>query len=252
MAHEQLYVYYLWFDSRTEAGHANPFSDRRVRRSVALAIDRSELLARLGGSGVPAHQFVQSGVFGHVADLGELPFDPKTARSLLAEAGYPHGFGITLVRRNQPTLAAAADVIQGMLGRVGIRVAVATRDWPGILAAWTTGRLPFFLAGWRFDDGDASSFLRDCLFTRNAAAGVGAYNPGYSSVGLDRLIEENELIREPDKRLQHYRGLMRIALDEMPIVPLLAPVRRYAVSARVRWRPRLDGSLLAAEMSLAE
>lgn len=252
VAHEQLYVYYLWLDSRTEAGRPNPFSDRRVRQAVSLAIDRAELLARLGGRGVPAHQFVQSGVFGHVAALGRLPFDPKKARNLLAEAGYPRGFETTLVRRDQPALAAAADVIQEMLSHAGIRVTVEIRDWPGILAAWTTGRLPFFLAGWRFDDGDASSFLRDCLFTRNAQAGLGAYNPGYSSAELDGLIEENELIREPDKRLKHYAKLMRIALDEMPIVPLLAPVRSYAVSARVKWRPRLDGSLLAAEMSLAE
>lgn len=45
---------------------------------------------------------------------------------------------------------------------VGLRLEVDAADWQVMFAAWEAGRLPFFLAGWRFDEGDALGFLQDC------------------------------------------------------------------------------------------
>jgi peptide/nickel transport system substrate-binding protein len=112
------------------------------------------------------------------------------------------------------------------------------------------GGLPFFLLGWRFENGDAASFLRDCLMTRDAARGSGTYNPGYSNPELDRLIEDNAQMFGDTARLAQYAELMKLALDELPIVPLYHRANLFGVSPRVEWRPRLDGKLLAAEMKL--
>lgn len=251
---EGLSAYYFWLDSRRPqpaGGPANPFADRRVRQAISLAIDRQELVSRLGSTAIAANQLVHSGVFGYLPGLPPLAFDPDRARRLLAEAGYGRGFDTTLVRRPQATVVAASETVQRMLGRVGIRVRIETREWPELLEAWTAGRLPFFVAAWRFDDGDASSFLRDCLFTRDPARRNGGFNPGYTNPELDRLIEENEQVLERGARLSRYQGLMRLALEEMPLVPLFIRTSLYAASNRVRWEPRLDGNLLAAEMSLA-
>ena len=106
------------------------------------------------------------------------------------------------------------------------------------------------LAGWRFENGDATSFLRDCLFTRDARRHTGGSNPGFSSLAFDRLIEENEQIFNETRRLRHYEKLMTLAMEEMPIVPLHHRDNLYAVSERVEWQPRLDGKLLAVEMRL--
>lgn len=243
-----LITVYLWLrSSPADRGAPNPFSNGRVRRAVALAIDRRELVARLGGWGVPAHQLVQQGVFGHVPEMPEIPFDVETSRRLLADSGYAQGFEAVLTHPR--SFNAAASVVQQMLQGVGIRVRLEEREWSEMAAAWKAGQLPFFIAGWGFEDGDAMGFLRDCLFSRDASRKLGDANPGFSDAGLDRLIDDNDQILGEGKRLQHYGVLMRHAMERMPLVPLYDRYNLYAASESVKWEPRLDGKLLAAEMS---
>lgn len=242
---------YLWFGgSETTGEPTGPLSDRRVRRAISLAIDRAELVAGIHGYAAPATQFVPRGVFGHVASLPPLRFDPEEARRLLKAAGLPGGFAVTLVHSPGTSSEITAGLVQGMLGRVGIRVTLVSPDWGEMVAAWRSGRLPFFLSGWRFENGDAASFLRDCLLSRDAASGAGSYNPGLSSPALDRLIHENERTFGSVEKLAHYETVMRLLLEEMPLVPLYHRVNLFGVSERVRWEPRLDGKLLAAEVSI--
>jgi ABC-type transport system substrate-binding protein len=136
-----------------------------------------------------------------------------------------------------------------MLGAIGVRVDVETLDWPRMLDAMK-GHLPFYLAAWQFDDGDAWTLLRDCLFTRSPSSGYGAYNAGYSNAVVDQLIDEHDRIFDSAKRRQVSDRLMRLLNEDMPLVPLYLPQNLYGVSDRVVWKPRIDGSLFAAEMSL--
>lgn len=241
---------YLWFDTAPgPAGRRNPFSDRRVREAVSLAIDREELVGDLRGKGVAAHQLVQQGVFGYVKTLPKLQFNPEEARGLLVEAGYPDGFEATLLHSSGSSAGAVVEAVRGMLGRVRIRVVPEKREWPEMVSAWKAGHLSFFLSGWRFENGDATSFLRDCLYTRDREGTSGSYNPGFSDAELDRLIDENDQIFDERKRLAHYQSLMRYAMEQMPLVPLFHRYNLSAVSTRLRWEPRLDNKLLAVEMS---
>jgi peptide/nickel transport system substrate-binding protein len=246
-----LATYYLWFNSLPASGAArNPFADRRVRQAISQALDRRAIVGGLKGRGVPAYQLVQAGVFGHVADLPELPFEPQAARRLLAEAGYPDGFDTRLVHRAQTSMATVAGLIRDMLAPIGIRVALEVPPWPDVVAGWNSAAIPFLLAGWRFEEGDASGFLRDCLFTRDPVRRIGNNNAGYSNPELDRLIEQSARTLGDAKRLRSYESAMRFALDDMPVVPVYHKDNLFGVARRVRWQPRLDGKLLAAEMDL--
>lgn len=242
--------YYLWLRSTAAPGARNPFSDRRVRQAVSLALDRPRIVQSLGGRGTPAVQLVQQGVFGHVTGLAPLAHDPERARALLREAGYADGFEITLVHRAQASQTLVARLVRDQLGLVGIRVGLEAPDWPDVIQQIRRGGLPFFLLGWRFENGDAASFLHDCLMTRDPARGAGSYNPGYSNPRLDRLIEDNAQMFGETGRLAQYGELMKLVLDEMPMVPLYHRANLFGVSNRVEWHPRLDGKLLAAEMKL--
>lgn len=121
-------------------------------------------------------------------------------------------------------------------------------EWQGLIAGWRATRLPAFLSGWHFQNLDALSFLRDCVATRDPERGLGAFNAGFSSSILDRLIADHGAIREAKKRREHYRQIMAQARDEMPLVPLLNPQVFYGLSESLEWRPRVDGKVLAAEM----
>ena len=75
----------------------NPLKDKRVRQAISKLINRDALISRtLYGLGEPSGQMVPEGVFGYNPDLKPDVYDPKGALELLAEAGYPDGFGITL------------------------------------------------------------------------------------------------------------------------------------------------------------
>ncbi len=249
-ARSGLATYYLWMDSRPAARSVNPFTDRRVRQALSLGIDRAALVRRLGGRGVPADQLVQTGVFGHVATLPPLGFDPDAARRLLSEAGHGGGFEAELVHRASAPVAAVAEAIRAMLAEVGVRLTLRTMPWPELVEAWRAGRLPFFLAGWNFESGDAYSFVVDCVLTRDVPRRHGLSNAGFSDAPLDHLILEHASVFQRTDRLRHYERLMRAALVEMPIVPLYTRDYLFGVSQRVQWQPRLDGRLLVSEMRL--
>jgi peptide/nickel transport system substrate-binding protein len=245
-----LAAYYLWFDCRPRSGQTpNPFADRRVRQAISRAIDRPELSRRLGGFVTPLNQLVHDGVVGFVPDLPPLPFDPEEGRRLMAQAGYARGLHVGLTHRPQVSLSVVSTALREMLGNIGIVMDVKTLDWSEMLEAMK-GHLPFYLAAWQFDDGDAWTFLRDCLFTRSPELGYGTFNAGYSNPVVDRLIEEHDRVFDGAKRRQASDTLMRLLNDDAPLVPLYLPQNLYGVSERVVWRPRIDGNLFAAEMSL--
>jgi peptide/nickel transport system substrate-binding protein len=243
-----LTTYYLWFDAQASPEGA-PFADPRVRRAVALAIDRTALVRRLGGLAVPAGQLVQQGVFGHVAGLPELGLDLAEARRLLAEAGHAQGLDVVLAhRKDVPDLVEAAIAVRESLAAAGIRVRLAPRPWSELFADWRAGRAAFFLAGWRFETGDAHSFLVDCVATRDPARNQGLFSRSFSSPELDRLIAAHAELFGDAERSRSYALLAQKAAAEMPLVPLFTRDDLYAVSPRVRFQPRLDSRLLAVEM----
>jgi peptide/nickel transport system substrate-binding protein len=244
-----LTTYYLWLGARGEDGKATPFADRRVRQALSLAMDRQEIVRRLGGRGVPASQFVEKGVFGYVSSLPPLPYDLGRARALLAEAGFPAGFESDLVHRAGMSTEVVMTAVREMLAPVGIRVRPRAQDWAAVVEAWTARRLPFFYAGWRFESGDAHSFFVDCLMTQDVARGAGSSNAGVSSPALDEVILAHAGIFGEANRLRHYERMTRLALEEMPVVPLYTRSNNFAVSRQIVWEPRLDGKLLAREMS---
>jgi peptide/nickel transport system substrate-binding protein len=250
--HAGLLSYYLWLDcGQGAAGARSPFTDRRVREAMSLAIDRARLVERLGGHGAPLNQIAQKGVLGHVANLPELRFDPGRARRLLREAGWPSGAPATLAHGPDVTATITAEALREMLERAGVRVLPRRYEWAALLKDWRAARLPLFLAGWR-ENGDPTTFLRDCLFTRSAAGGMGSFNPGYSNATLDRLIEEADHAVEMDQRLARYERVTRLVMDDSAVIPLYTRNNLYGISTRIRWEPRLDGKLLAADMSPAQ
>jgi peptide/nickel transport system substrate-binding protein len=107
----------------------NPFKDRRVRQAMQLAINVGTLAANtLSGLAVPAQMLIPPPVNGFSAELAnQRLYDPERGKELLAEAGYPEGFGValdcpeawSLLRDDKVCRAVAA-----MLGEIGIQVDV--------------------------------------------------------------------------------------------------------------------------------
>ena len=107
----------------------NPLKDVRVRAAISLMIDRP-LLAKaiLQGQGDPIAQLVPQGVYGFNPNLKVTPPDIATAKKLLAEAGYPKGFGISVAGSNDrfPLDGEITQAVGQMLARGGLKVTKVT------------------------------------------------------------------------------------------------------------------------------
>jgi peptide/nickel transport system substrate-binding protein len=106
----------------------NPFQDKRVRQAMAHAMDMAPVLSPLMGElFIPAGMIAAPGVNGYIPELDQpLPYEPERAKALLAEAGYPHGFRVTLDCCNDwgDDEIAACEGMAEQLRTVGIDVAV--------------------------------------------------------------------------------------------------------------------------------
>lgn len=133
-----------------------PLKDIRVRRAMTMAIDRDALVAELlDGNGKVASQPAASNVYGFNPDLTPLPYDPEGAKKLLAEAGYPNGFSLTMSAAagaigadTDVTLKAAED-----LARIGINVEVRVIPLPQYLQHLSRSTFPtdVFTGSWPAD-----------------------------------------------------------------------------------------------------
>ena len=116
---------------------SNPLARREVRQALSLAINRTGLAERvLEGTAVPTVQILPLGTFSAVLDLTVEAPAPDRARALLAAAGFPNGFRLTLhvPTDRYPGATAVAQAIAQMWTRIGVRTSVASLPWSAYAA----------------------------------------------------------------------------------------------------------------------
>ena len=231
-------------------GASDPrFDDRRVRRALHLALARPALVARtLEGWGEAASQLASPGTVGFAPTIRAPVRDVPEARRLLAEAGHPRGFSVTLDFRED----RRAEEIQRQLAEAGIEVTLRPGAWADVLGRVRSGEAHFYYGAFTADTGDAGDILDSALHTPEPAAGLGVDNHfGYSSPDVDRLLlAARNAPTLPDRR-QALQRVMKQVMADLPMIPLVVPHDLYVVRRDVRWTPRLDGRVLAADLARA-
>jgi peptide/nickel transport system substrate-binding protein len=102
-----------------------PFSDVRVRRALAHAIDRKAVIdGALSGFGTPIGSHFSPNHPAYVDLTGQYPYDPAKARALLREAGFPNGFSTTLRLPPPPYARRSGEIVAAMLAQVGVRATI--------------------------------------------------------------------------------------------------------------------------------
>ena len=145
------------------------------------------------GQATPAGQLVSEKLFGNVPGMKAEAYDPDGAKKLLAEAGYPDGFNLTI---HGPSGRYVNDekIVQAvaqMLTRVGIASKVETAPMGPYSGRASKQEFSFHMVGWGASTGEASSPLRSLLATFNRDKGLGAVNWGrYSNPKVDYVVEQ--------------------------------------------------------------
>ncbi len=220
----------------------NAFRDVRVRRALSRGIDRRAIAERLmDGAAVPASNLVSPPVFGYAPDLEPEAYDPEGAKRLLAEAGYPDGFAMTLSATNNRYVndEQIAQAVAQMLARIGIRARVEAFPINVYLPRGARGELAFAMLGWGSFSADLA--LRSLVATADAKKGFGAFNwSGYSNPKLDGLLERAFASVDEKTRENLAREAMRTAMRDVAVIPLHHQVTTWAMRKPLAYTPRTD------------
>ena len=223
---------------------ANPLRDPKVRQAISKMIDRNAIVSRImEGQGVPAGQLLDETFFGTSKKLKPDAYDPAGAKKLLAEAGYPNGFGVTLHAPNNRYIndASVAQAVAQFLSRNSIPTKVDTM--PSNIFFTRASKLEFslILAGWGAESGDTSSPLRALLGTFDAKKGIGAANRGrFSSPELDAMTEAAINTIDDTKRDAMLAAASEKAIELMGLVPLHYEVSTWATRKGISYKARAD------------
>lgn len=232
-------VHYLAFDTAREtspfaadAEGRNPLRDLRVRRALSIAIDRRGITERLmEGTAEPASQYLPGSFDGTSPNLSPDPFDPTKARALLAEAGYPQGFRLTLhaTADRYPFDARFAQAVAQFWTRIGVQIEVQTVPGTVFFAAATRQEYSAFTA--QYGTSGPEEAPRQLLHSFDRERGLGAANrTRHANPQLDPLIQASLVEMDPDKRRALVARAIEASVAEYAYVPVFHPRWEFAAT----------------------
>ena len=234
----------IWYVGMNSVLPGSPFAKRDVRRAIAMAIDKKQVIqVALHDQADAANGILPPGVLGYNSDVKPLPFDPAQAKALLAKAGYPGGAGFPDVpyayRNDKPEVQEVAEVIRQQLKtNLGITLQAHPMEWGEFLKERHAKTLPIGTISWGADYLDPQNFLSTLLHTDNMVNGKPDHEEngiGYSNIEFDKLCDQADTEHDPKKRIALYQQAERIAIDDAPWAPL------YFQKDLVLIRPRVTG-----------
>lgn len=208
-----------------------PFSDPRVRRAFALAIDREAIVDTvLDGLGIVAeHGPVAPGLADYPYDLVRgIRYDPAEARRLLAEAGYAGGEGLPTihlqVNNNGFGYVKVAEAVQTMLEQeLSARVITSVLPAEQHFQRVEMGQPLFWREGWIADHPDPENFLA-LFYGRNAPADTSApstlNSTRHRDARFDSLFALAGRTAEPSERMRLLALAEDRLMEDLPIIPL--------------------------------
>jgi peptide/nickel transport system substrate-binding protein len=228
----------------------NPFKDKRVREAFQLAIDLNAIKTQvLRGLGIPTAVMFAPQVDGYPKDLDKVkPADRDKAKKLLADAGYPQGFEVTLDCPNNRYIAdeKICVAVAGMLAQVNVKVNVNAMPRTLYFAKLEKLDTSFYMLGWGVPTFDSQYAVQSLLRTMVPKTADGDYNYGrYSNAKVDEAIDKLKTETDGNKRAALAREASAIHMADVGHIPLHFQVIPWAMRSNVSVVHRADNRLLA-------
>ena len=211
-----------------------PLQDIEVRKAVAHAIDRQEVVdAFYAGQGEVATQFMPPEVFGYADDVTTYEFDPDKAKQILEDAGYDLPLEISFAYPtdvSRPYMPVPQDNFEAMVADLEeccFKVKTESAIWsPDYLDNVDNGRYGLYLLGWTGDFGDPDNFIGTFFQTEQRAW-------GFDNEEIRTCLDEAETEIDPDARTAKYEDCNRLLMDFLPGLPYVHTKPALAFTANV-------------------
>jgi peptide/nickel transport system substrate-binding protein len=233
----------------------NPFRDARVRKALSIAINRDAIAERLMEKrAIPAGQLLADSFFGTSRKLKPPKYDPEGAKKLLAEAGYPNGFAITIHGPNNRYINddKIAQAIAQFYSRAGIQAKVETMPSAVYFNKATAGEFGYMLLGWGTESAEQGSAMRSLLATRDMDKGMGVNNRGrYSNPAFDKQLTDALFTMDEKKREGMLQQAAETVMNDTGLIPIHFEVSTWATAKGFKYTPRTDQYTLAMDLKPA-
>ncbi len=207
-------------------GYFEPLTKKKVRQAINMAIDKQIIVDNIYmGSAIKAKTGMPPFMLGYNNDIEDYPYDPERSKELLAEAGYPDGFEVTLhvMPVSRPYMFdpfKIGEVIQSYLAAVGIKVKFYQVDWSSYLQEAMDGKHQIALLGWRGDNGDPDYFM-NVYSTNSASIGMAKNRAFYINDAVQELLSAALATYDDEKRVTYYKKVQEMIHEDAAWVYLV-------------------------------
>jgi peptide/nickel transport system substrate-binding protein len=254
----ELRTIFLGFDQyRPELKYSNvkgknPFKDVRVREAFYLAIDENAIKDKvMRGAATPSALMISPLLFDLSKDYKRPAYDPKKAKQLLTDAGYPNGFEVTMDCPNDRYVndEAICQAVVAMLARVGVKIDLLAQPKAKYFAkVLTSGHYDtsFYLLGWTPGSFDSWNVLANMYRCRDESGVGGNNNLGnYCNPKVEELIKQILVENDKGKRDQLIKQAYDLAqVKEWGYIPLHQQALAWGVSNKMKVVQRADNQIL--------
>ena len=216
-----------------------PFDNLNVRLAINHAINKAVIIEHLyQGLGIPAKNPIPPTLWSYDDSIEDYDYNPKLAKELLSQAGYPKGFETSLwalpvPRPYIPDGRALAEIIQSELREIGIKTNIVTFDWGTYLEKTKYGEHDMAMLGWSADFGDPDNFLY-FLLSKSSAEKPAGNIAFYKSDEMQQILEKARSISDKDERKSLYKKAQNVFHQDIPWVPLAHAQRVLVISKKVK------------------
>ena len=203
----------FWIEFADQWDPKSPWHDARLRRAVNLALNRQAINEAACLGYCPPAGVIVPRVMDYALQVEPPPYDPRKAKALLAEAGYPNGFDAgELVPI--PPFFTVAEAAMNYLNAVGIRVKMRPMERATFYAAWREKKLHGLFLTAVGNSGNAASRVEAFMYSK----GSYAYG-GYPD--LDELFQKQARERDPAKREALLHRIQQLTIDRVMFAPIM-------------------------------
>jgi len=229
----------------------NPFKDKRVRQAFNLAVNLDAINKKImRGSARPLGTLIAHEINGYDASFGApYPYDPAKAKELLAEAGYPDGFTVTMDCPNDRYVndEKVCQAVAGMLAKIGVTVDLLAQPkskYFGKVLAQAGYDTSFYLLGWTPSSIDAHNTLLNLANCRNPETRAGQFNlGGYCNPKVDELTTRIGSETDQAKRNAMIAEAFQIVKDDYGYLPVHQQPLSWGLREGIEVAQRADNVL---------